>query len=173
MREPTDKKKIDEFMRELGRRARAECRVYLTGGATAVLLGWRDSTIDIDLRFEPELDEIFRALPEIKESLDLNIELAAPPDFIPPLPNWRDRCAFVRREGKVSFFNYDPYAQALAKIERGHEQDMSDVRMMFETGLITREKVIEMFEQIRPLLYKYPAIDPEKFASSVLQAIKS
>ena len=134
MRKPTDKQKINEFMRELGRLAKVECRVYLTGGATAVLLGWRDSTIDIDIKFEPEVDEIFRALPEIKESLDLNIELAAPSDFIPTLPGWEERCGYIGREGKVSFFNYDPYSQALAKIERGHEQDVSDVRMMFETG---------------------------------------
>jgi len=160
-------------MRQLGRKAKAECRVYLTGGATAILMGWRDSTIDIDLKFEPELDEIFRALPEIKESLDLNIELAAPSDFIPPLPGWQARSGYITREGKVSFFNYDLYSQALAKIERGHEQDTSDVRMMFEGGAITREKVIEFFELIKPLLYKYPAIDPQKFTDSVRIATES
>jgi len=160
-------------MRRLGKLAKVECRVYLTGGATAVLMGWRESTIDIDLKFEPELDEIFRALPEIKESLDVNIELAAPSDFIPPVPGWQDRSGYVGREGKVSFFNYDLFSQALAKIERGHEQDVSDVRIMFESGLISTEKVVELFEQIRPLLYKYPAIDPEKFAKSVDQATQS
>ncbi len=34
-------------MREWGRSARVEGRVYLTGGATAVLSGWRDSTTRI------------------------------------------------------------------------------------------------------------------------------
>lgn len=170
MRKPTDKKKIAEFMRQLGRRADVECRVFLTGGATAVLLGWRESTIDIDLKLDPELDEVFRALPDIKESLDINIELAAPSDFIPPLPGWQDRSSYIGREGKISFFNYDPYSQALAKIERGHEQDMNDVRKMFESGLVLREKVVEMFEQIKPLLYKYPAIDPQKFADAVSKA---
>jgi len=173
MRKPTNKERIIEFMRQLGKRAKVECRVYLTGGATAVLMGWRDATVDIDLRFEPELDEIFRALREIKESLDLNIELAAPSDFIPLVPGWRDRSSYIGREGKVSFYNYDPYSQALAKIERGHDQDMSDVHMMFETGLIERAKLIELFDEIEPLLYKYPAIDPQKFANAVHQAIKS
>ncbi len=45
-------------MRFLGREARGNARVYFTGGATAVLMGWRDTTIDIDLRFDPELDEL-------------------------------------------------------------------------------------------------------------------
>ena len=45
-------------------------RVYLTGGATAVLEGWRRSTVDIDLRFEPDDDRLLRVLPELKEHID-------------------------------------------------------------------------------------------------------
>ncbi len=70
--------------------------------------GWRESTLDIDLRFYPKPDELYRAIPEIKEILQLNVELAAPSDFIPELPGWQDRCEFVGREGTVSFFHYDP-----------------------------------------------------------------
>jgi hypothetical protein len=33
-------------------------RIYLTGGATAVMEGGRQAPIDVDLRFEPELDEL-------------------------------------------------------------------------------------------------------------------
>jgi hypothetical protein len=55
MRDLTNKTKIAEFMRLFGRAAKAECRVYFTGGVTAVLMGWRTSTVD--LRFEPETDE--------------------------------------------------------------------------------------------------------------------
>jgi hypothetical protein len=35
-------------------------RIYLTGGATAVLEGWRASTVDIDLRLEPDIDSLLR-----------------------------------------------------------------------------------------------------------------
>ncbi|MGB7208171.1 MAG: hypothetical protein WBD27_05875 [Pyrinomonadaceae bacterium] len=116
MRDLANKKKIQEFMRFFGRSARTESRVYFTGGVTAVLLGWRDTTIDVDLRFDPELDEMFRSIPLIKEELQLNVELAAPSDFIPPLPGWETRCRFIDREGKVSFYHYDLYSQALSKI---------------------------------------------------------
>ncbi|MEO5589276.1 MAG: hypothetical protein ABIS03_06800 [Gemmatimonadaceae bacterium] len=44
---------------------------------------WRDSTIDIDLKMVPERDALFRALPELKERLEMNIELAAPDRGIP------------------------------------------------------------------------------------------
>lgn len=39
MRKLADSTRIERFMRELGRAAHAEGRVYLTGGATAVLYG--------------------------------------------------------------------------------------------------------------------------------------
>src|SRR2546430_14067958 len=107
MRDLASKEKIVEFMRFLGNRIRQRVSVYSAGGTTAVLRGWRDTTIDVDLKFDPELDELFSALPEIKERLHINIELAAPSDFIPPLPGWQDRCQYIGREGAVSFFHYD------------------------------------------------------------------
>ncbi len=33
-------------------------RMYLTGGATAVLEGWRESTVDVDVRFELDLEDV-------------------------------------------------------------------------------------------------------------------
>ena len=173
MREVTDKDKIEQFMRELGRRARSECRVYFTGGATAVLEGWRDATIDIDLCFEPELDEVFRALPEIKEKLDLNVELAAPSDFIPPLPGWQERSRYIGREGKVSFFHYDLYSQALSKIERRHDKDMQDVDSMLQADMIEPGKLLELFLEIMPVMYKYPAIDLRSFERAVRKIVES
>jgi hypothetical protein len=50
----------------------SEVAVYLTGGATAVLLGWRESTIDADILIVPEQDSLYRALPRLKEELQLN-----------------------------------------------------------------------------------------------------
>ena len=52
-----------QFMRALGRAARVEGRVYLTGGATAVLNGWRASTIDVDIKVIPDQDELLREIP--------------------------------------------------------------------------------------------------------------
>jgi hypothetical protein len=91
----------------------------LTGGATAEIEGWRAATIDVDLRFEPEADELLRALPGVKDRLGINIKLASPPDFIPELPGWRDRRPHVLSEGRVDVHRFDLYSQALSKIERG------------------------------------------------------
>jgi prepilin-type N-terminal cleavage/methylation domain-containing protein len=91
MREVADLERIRRFMRRLGAEARRPARVYFTGGATAVLLGWRPSTIDVDLRLVPEHDELLRALPALKEDLRLNIELASPADFIPVADGREDR----------------------------------------------------------------------------------
>lgn len=61
----------------------------------------------------------------------------------------------------VSFYHYDFYAQALAKIERGHSQDRADVRSMLDGGLVVRERLMEFFETMVPMLYRYPAVAPK------------
>lgn len=159
-------------MRAFGRAARSEARVYFTGGVTAVMMRWRDATVDIDLMFRPELDELFRVLPELKERLQINIELASPADFIPPVPGWEERSRHICREGKVDFYHYDPYSQALSKIERGHEQDVADVRAMLRDGLIEGEKLLSLHTAIEADLYRYPAIDPPSFAKAVRQFVE-
>jgi hypothetical protein len=159
-------------MRELGREAEGDVRLYFTGGATAVLLGWRLSTIDVDIKMEPESDRLFRALPRIKDKLEVNIELAAPDQFIPEIPGWKERSLFIAREGRLSFYHYDFYAQALSKIQRGHAQDLADVREMMARGLVEREELRRRFEQIEPHLYRYPAIDPAAFRRSLEEALR-
>ena len=167
MRELATADRIREFMRRLGETAREDTRIYLTGGATAVLEGWRESTIDVDIKPVPDRDEIFRAIPGLKESLHLNVELASPDQFIPPLPGWDARSPFILREGRVNWHHYDLYAQALSKIERDHDRDRADVREMLRRGMVEPARLREHFERIRPDLIRYPAIDPAAFALRV------
>lgn len=169
MRQPLDRERVLRFMRALGAEAESEARVYLTGGATAVLLGWRSSTIDLDIKLEPESDRLLRAISPLKERLKMNVDLrwASPGDFIPEFPGWRERSPFAGREGKLSFHHYDLAAQALAKIERGHAQDLGDVREMLARGLVDREELRLRFAEIEPQLYRYPAIDAAAFGRAV------
>ena len=167
MREVADLVRIERFMRTLGAEARTGGWLYFTGGATAVLYGWRATTIDVDIRLVPEQDELLRALPHLKEELRMNIELASPVDFIPVRPGWEDRSPFIGREGTLSFHHFDLYAQALAKVERGHAQDLSDVAEMLRRGLVDSVEARGYFAAIEPLLYRYPAIDPESFRQAV------
>ena len=69
MHPPVDERRIRALASELSRVAHGQVRICLTGGATAVLEGWRAATIDVDVRFEPDADELLRALPELKERL--------------------------------------------------------------------------------------------------------
>lgn len=167
MRRPVDAERIRAFMRALGTEADRPGRVYFTGGATAVLVGWRRSTIDVDIKPEPESDRLLRAIVQLKESLEINVELAAPDQFIPELPGWRERSEFVAREGRLDFHHYDLYAQALAKIERAHAQDEIDVAEMLSRGLVDRVELRRLFSEIEPLLFRYPAIDPPAFRRAV------
>jgi hypothetical protein len=167
MRRPVDEPRVREFIRALGAEARVETRVYFTGGVTAVLLGWRPSTIDLDIQMVPENDVLYRAIPRLKEELAVNVELASPADFIPELPGWRDRSRFIVRVGKVSFYHYDFYAQALSKLQRGHAKDLADVRKMVDEGWIEPERALRLFDAIEGELYRFPAIDPASFRRRV------
>ncbi|MEO8351055.1 MAG: DUF6036 family nucleotidyltransferase [Chthoniobacteraceae bacterium] len=171
MRHETTADDIQRFMHSLGMEVEEPGRVYFTGGVTAVLYGWREMTVDIDLRSEPEPRGFFEAIRDLKEQLELNIELACPSDFIPEVPGWRERSVFIARHGSLDFLHYDFYSQALAKIERDHDRDRRDVRRMIETGLVQRETLASCFEQIRPSLLRYPAIDPAAFQRKVAAAI--
>jgi hypothetical protein len=167
MREPLTEERLREFMRVLGRDSAADGRIYITGGASALLYGWRPSTLDVDLAIVPENNAVLRAIPRLKEQLNVNVELASPSDFIPELPGWQDRSPFITREGKLSFHHYDFYAQCLSKIERAHRKDRADVEMMLAKGLVERRRLLELFEQIEPELYRYPALDPVSFRRAV------
>jgi hypothetical protein len=169
MRRLVEKERLRRFMRALGGEARTDARVYLTGGATAVLLGWRTTTIDVDLEIIPESDEVLRAIPRLKEELQINVELASPSHFIPELPGWQERSLFISREGRLSFHHYDFYAQALSKIERAHARDVADVREMYARGLIDTDRLLQLFEAIEPELYRYPAINAPTFRRAVEQ----
>ncbi len=171
MRQPVDATRLRAFMKALAREARGPLQVYLVGGSTAVLEGWREATIDIDLAFGESDDAVLRALPGLKERFDVNVELASPADFIPMKPGWQDRSPFVAQEGVVTFRHFDFYAQALAKIERGHETDRNDVKAMLARGLVTGPGLLEYFEAIEPALYQFPAIDPATFRSAVTAVV--
>ena len=167
MRALADADRIRRFMTALAAESREDGRVYFTGGATAVLLAWRDSTIDVDLRLVPEQDLLLRAIPRLKEVLQLNVELASPADFIPVLPGWEERSPFITRLGHLSFHHFELPAQVLAKVERGHAQDVVDVREMLRRGLVTAAQAREYFRRIEPELYRYPALDPAAFRRAV------
>jgi hypothetical protein len=173
LRALADAARVRAFMTALGREADVDGRAYFTGGASAVLVGWRQSTIDVDIKLKPESDRLFRAIPSLKESLQLNVELACPADFIPELPGWEERSPFIEKEGRLAFHHYDFYAQALAKIERGHAQDVADVREMLRRGLVSPDRLRELFEAATPQLHRYPAIDPPSFRRALEELLAS
>ena len=171
MRERADAERIHRFMQALGAAATREGICYLTGGATAVLIGWRSATIDVDIDLDPEQDELLRALPRIKDELEVNVELASPAHFIPLPAGWEERSLPVAREGLLSFRHFDPYSQALAKLERGHTQDVEDVRAMLERGLVEPAELRAYFDEIEPELYRFPAIEAADFRQAVEDAL--
>ncbi|MDQ2891210.1 MAG: hypothetical protein M3R65_11770 [Gemmatimonadota bacterium] len=130
-------------------------------------MGWRDATIDVDMKLVPENDDLLRAIPLLKEKLEINVELVAPSDFIPEVPGWEDRSKFISDEHGLAFYHYDFYSQALSKIERRHPRDVLDVHAMLDRGLVERDRLQKLYDMIEPVLFRYPAIDPPSFRKAV------
>jgi hypothetical protein len=159
MRALADAGRVRELMRALSRTTREPASIYFTGGATAVLYGWRDATVDVDLRIVPEQDQLLRALVELKERLTINIELASPEDFVPVATDWQARSPFLERHGTLSFHHFDLHAQALSKTERSHVQDLADVRAMVDLRLIDAQSMWRYYDRVSGNLHRYPALD--------------
>jgi hypothetical protein len=167
LRGEADAERIRSLARELGRAVAPGTRMYLTGGATAVLEGWRDSTVDIDVRFEPDSDAALSRIKDLKEELSVNVELASPLDFLPPLDGWQDRSRFRFREGNLEVFDFDPYSQALSKLQRGFDLDLKDVQSMVGSGQVEPARLLELYEGIEPDLFRFPAVDPPSLRAAV------
>ena len=167
MRELADRARIEAFAAALAREATSETDVFLVGGTSAVLIGWRDTTMDVDLVMRPESDAMLRAIPALKERLQINVELASPDQFIPVPSGWEQRSPLITRIGRVTFRHYDFAAQAPSKIERGHARDLADVDAMLAHGLISAGAVRQMFAEMEPELYRFPAIDAPSFRRAV------
>ena len=171
MRDSANAQRILRFLEALGNRVKGPGRVYLVGGSTSVLYGIRSSTADVDLKFSPEPSGVFEAIAELKDTLDINVELAAPDQFIPPVPGWETRSIFVGRFGPLDVFHYDLLSQALAKIERSHPRDTVDVKALLEQGLVSKEALWNAFSQIEPLLLRYPGVSSEVFRHRMVAAL--
>ena len=161
------KEKLLRFLDRLGARARTPGACFITGGGSALLVGWRETTIDLDLRFDPEPVGVFEAIPELKRELQMHVELAAPSDFLPPLRDWRERSRFIGKYGALEVYHYDFVSQALSKLERGHAKDLLDVTEMLRRGLVTAAELRLHAEAIRPAMYRYPALDEASFLRRV------
>lgn len=159
MRRPLDPERLRQVLEAFGRACRGPGILYLTGGATALLEGWRDSTVDVDLMLDPEPAGAFAAIARIKEELDVNVELASPADFLPELPNWRVESRFIGRFGPIEVRHYDFRAQALSKLARGFDRDLSDVRAMLERGLVTCDELRAALDEMMPRLERFPRVD--------------
>lgn len=163
MRHEVQKEQIIKTFVELAKRCKSPGKIYVVGGTTAVLSGWRESTADIDMKIEPEPQGIFEAIRDLKNELQVNIELASPDDFMPALPGWENRSQFIETHHGVTFYHYDYYAQALAKILRAHHRDLRDVQSMLDNKLIIPKELVRLFLEIESKLIRYPSIDPLDF----------
>lgn len=158
MRDNSDIEQINKFIAKIGELVNIPMNVYFSGGATAVMFGIRETTIDVDIRFEPDEMQMYKAIQVLKEKLNMNIELASPLDFIPALPQWKERSIFISSDDKVNFFHCDLYSQIISKVQRGWKRDLSDARGFMKNN-VDKKLLKELFNSVKPDFIKFPAVD--------------
>ena len=57
-----DRGRLEAFMKAIAARTKGPGTLFLTGGASAVLIGWRGMTVDIDLKADPEPVGLFDSI---------------------------------------------------------------------------------------------------------------
>jgi hypothetical protein len=140
--------------------------VYLVGGGTAVWVGWRSSTVDVDLHGEPET--LFDDVQEIKERLGVNIEFVKPEHFVPALEGSEERHVFIEKVGAVSFYHHDPYAQVFSKSVRGFARDLQDADSFVSSGMVDPLRLGKLVHSIPRQAYShYPAISRDPVLAAV------
>jgi len=152
-RPPVDRARIETFLDALGRRTDVRGRLYLVGGTTLVYAGVRARTLDIDIALEVDPADhgpFVRAVRDLKDKLQVNVEEASPADFIPLPAGSRDRARYVGRYGRIDVFHFDPYSTALSKVARGREEDYADILALLRADWLDWDRLVELFEEVRP-----------------------
>lgn len=167
-----DAPRLRSFMQALGSEARDEARIFFTGGATAVLLGWRPLAIDVDLKILPATAALADAIRRQARVLDIELDFLCPADYLPELPGWEARSPLVERAGRLAFHHYDLGAQALAKIARGHAGDVADVREILVRGLVEPARLREIFRLIEPQLAGGRGLHPASLRKALEEALR-
>lgn len=158
MRDNSGLKQINKFITNVGELVKVPLTVYLSGGATAVMFDIRETTIDVDIKFEPEEMQMYKAIQVLKEKLNMNIELASPLDFIPALPQWKERSIFITANNKVSFYHLDLYSQVIAKVQRGWKKDLTDAEGFMNNNL-DKNTLKKLFLSVKSDFIKFPAVN--------------
>lgn len=168
MRQEVTKERLRSVLKSLARSAppRGDFRVYLVGGGTAVYLGWRASSVDVDLFSEQEV--VFRDIQKLKETLNVNVEFARPENFVPALKGTMDRHVFIEKLGSISFLHYDPYSQVFSKIVRGFKRDVEDSRHYVESGWVQPRQLQALVRAIPESAFaRYPTLTKRGIEAAV------
>ncbi len=161
------KERLLLFLEKFGKRFHSETTIYLTGGATALLKNWRNTTLDIDLYANPEPSQLFQNISDLKQDLQINIEIAAPIHFVPTLSGWENRSEFIERFGKTNYYHFDFYSQVFAKLSRGHTRDLKDVENMYRENLVNPSRLLELFEAAQDQIIKFPALSSKTLSETI------
>lgn len=150
-----------DVLREFMRGVASSQPIYMTGDASALVLGLRATARNINLMTED--DAALRAIADTRDRLNISVKRSTPGTLVPPLRGWEQRCAHIAG----SFHHFDFYSQCLSKLERGHRKDLDDIASMVREHLVDPKKLLALFREVESELYRYPVLDPPTLRARV------
>lgn len=177
MRRNVGRQEIEQFLIQIGRTRQAG-RLYITGGASLVHKGIRPGqTLDIDVQITVDPGNLTTHIAQLKQRLNINIEFASPGDFMPLPSQWEARSEFIQRYGQVDVFYFDWYCIALSKTQRANPQDLIDIQLLLNQGIIDRTELDVVYKDVLnkvgnpPYDRLFPNLSQQQFAQSY-QAVR-
>lgn len=147
-------KRLMEFIIEIDRYLTKSMTVVMIGGTALTLLGKKESTKDIDICFEKEVDlEHFVKVAErmgyykkqnklVGHGLIIDIYskgyifcVQLPQDYI-------TKAVEIKKLGKMHLFSLSPEDIIITKTTRLIERDLEDIRTIFENYKIDKEQLV-------------------------------
>lgn len=128
---------IQDTLNLIGERAPPGSNLTLLGGGALILLGSPRQTVDIDIVGDDiNPSPLHRQIIQIAKERNILIDIVPIAQFVPLPQGSKERAIPVAQFGNLSVFVADPYSIALTKIDRGLENDYSDLEFLIERGHI-------------------------------------
>ncbi|MBF0491937.1 MAG: hypothetical protein HQM15_04075 [Deltaproteobacteria bacterium] len=146
-----NKKKLEQFFKNISKRLKYPAEFYLTGGVAAWFLGNSRPTEDLDfaLKCKTNWEEISKELQLVSKNDQIPIE------FSEDISRWgmvgysdfTKGAKLIRQYPKLKIYLLDPVIWSVGKMNRFTENDVRDILKVFRKQKVSFHKVIKIWSE--------------------------
>lgn len=151
-----DYEKLHSVLTIIGERVPPLSHLTLVGGSALILLGSPRVTVDIDFVGDDiHPSELHRQVMQIAKEIKIQIDPVPLERFVPLPEGHQQRVIPIGQFGNLSVSVADPYSIALSKVDRGFDEDLSDLAFLVQNNHIKFIELERMVNKAMPLAGKF------------------